>query len=94
MLDIIQVKGKTKGVKIYTSKLSLTTAENKGWEYHDTAMKLYYKKEFLRAAKYFMGVQKLMPGDYISGEYIKRCKKYIKKAPPSDWNGVEIKTSK
>ncbi|MCK5674688.1 MAG: HAMP domain-containing protein [Spirochaetales bacterium] len=94
MLDIIQVKGKTKGVKIYTSKLSLTPAEKKGWEYHEKAMNLYYKREFLRAAKYFMGVRKLLPGDYISGEYIERCKKYIKKAPPADWNGVEIKTSK
>jgi adenylate cyclase len=94
MLDIIQVKGKTMGVKIYTSKLSLTPAETKAWEYHDKAMKLYYTRDFLRAAKYFMGVQKLMPGDYISGDYIERCKKYIKKAPPTDWNGVEIKTSK
>lgn len=94
MLDIIQVKGKTKGVKIFTAKLSLTPAETKGWEYHEKAMKLYYKREFLRAAKYFMGVQKLLPGDYISGDYIERCKKYIKKAPPADWNGVEIKTSK
>ncbi len=94
MLDIIQVKGQTKGVKIFTSKLSLTPVEKKGWGYHETAIKLYYKRDFLRAAKYFMGVKKLMPNDYISGVYIDRCKKYIKKAPPSDWNGVEVKTSK
>ena len=94
MLDKIQVKGKTEGIKIYTSRLSLTPTEKKGWEYHETAMKLYYKRDFRRAAKYFMGVQKLIPGDYISGEYIERCKKYIRKAPPADWNGVEVKTSK
>jgi adenylate cyclase len=94
MLDIIQVKGKTKGVKIYTSRLKLTPAEEKGWAFHDTAMQLYYKREFKRAIKYFMGVQKIMPGDYISGEYIERCKNYIRKAPPAEWEGVEIKTSK
>jgi len=94
MLDVIQVKGQTKGVKIFTSKLSLTTTEKRGWGYHETAMKLFYKREFRRAAKYFMGVKKLMPNDYISGVYIDRCKKYIRNAPPPDWNGVEVKTSK
>ena len=93
-LDIVQVKGKTKGESIFTTKRVITPREQKGWEYHETAMKLYYKREFRRAAKYFMGVQKLIPNDYIAGMYIERCKNYIRKAPPADWNGIEILTSK
>ena len=94
MLDIVQVKGKTKGESIFTAKHSLSPKEEKGWAYHESAIKLYHKREFLRAAKYFMGVQKLMPNDYIAGMYIERCKKYLKTPPPSDWNGIEILTSK
>lgn len=94
MLDIVQVKGKTKGESIFTAKHSLTSDEEKGWAYHETGMKLYYQREFFRAAKYFMGVQKLMPNDYIAGMYIERCKKYLKTPPASDWTGIEILTSK
>lgn len=94
MLDIVQVKGKTKGESIFTAKHSLTSDEEKGWAYHETGMKLYYQREFFRAAKYFMGVQKLMPNDYIAGMYIERCKKYLKTPPASDWSGIEILTSK
>jgi class 3 adenylate cyclase len=94
MLDIVQVKGKTEGVKIYSAKRSISPQEEKGWTYHETAMKLYYKREFLRAAKYYIAVQKLIPNDYIAGMYIERCRQYIKKAPAADWNGIEILTSK
>ncbi len=94
MLDIVQVKGKTKGESIYTARRAISTAEKKGWDYHEAAMKLYYKRDFRRAVKYFMAVQKLIPDDYIAGMYIERCKKYIKKAPPADWSGIEILTSK
>ncbi len=94
MLDIVQVKGKTKGESIFTAKHSLDPKEEKAWAFHETAMKLYYKREFLRAAKYFMGVQKLLPNDYIAGMYIERCKKYLKNPPSSDWNGIEILTTK
>lgn len=94
MLDIVQVKGKTEGVKIYTTKLKIAAPEKKGWGYHEAAMKLYYRKEFKRAIKYYMAVQKMIPNDYIAGMYIERCKKYIRKAPPADWNGIEILTSK
>jgi hypothetical protein len=94
MLDIVQVKGKTEGVKIYTSKSKITSSEKKGWDYHEAAMKLYYKREFKRAIKYYMAVQKMIPNDHIAGMYIERCKKYIRKAPAADWNGIEILTSK
>ncbi|RKX88077.1 MAG: adenylate/guanylate cyclase domain-containing protein [Spirochaetes bacterium] len=94
MLDIVQVKGKTKGESIFTAKQSISPREEKGWAYHEAAMKLYYKREFKRAAKYFMAVQKLIPNDYIAGMYIDRCKKYLKTPPPADWNGIEILTSK
>jgi len=94
MLDTVQVKGKTRGESIFTTKRGITPREQKGWAYHEIAMKLYYKREFRKAAKYFMGVQKLIPNDYIAGMYIERCKKYIRKAPAADWNGIEILTSK
>lgn len=94
MLDVVQVKGKTEDVKIYSAKRSVSAQEKKAWAYHETAMTLYYKKDFEKAARYYLGVQKLLPNDYIAGMYIERCRQYIRKAPSSDWNGTEILTSK
>ncbi len=94
MIDKVVVKGKTQGESIYTAKKSLTAREKKAWSYHAMGMKHYYKMDFLKSAKYFMAVQKLLPGDHVSGIFLERCKKYIKHKPSADWNGLEVLTSK
>ncbi len=94
MIDKVVVKGKTQGESIYTAKKSLTAREKKAWSYHAMGMKHYYKMDFLKSAKYFMAVQKLLPGDHVSGIFLERCKKYIKHKPSAGWNGLEVLTSK
>ena len=94
MIDTVVVKGKTQGEKIFTANKSITPREKKAWSYHAMGMKYYYKMKFRGAAKYFMAVQKLLPGDPVAGVFLKRCKKYIKNKPPADWNGLEVLTSK
>ncbi len=94
MIDKVVVKGKTQGESIYTAKKKLTPAEKKAWAYHEAGMKLYYKMDFKRAAKYFMAVRKLIPDDHVAGIFLERCKKYIKNKPGPDWNGLEVLTSK
>ena len=94
MIDKVVVKGKTQGESIYTAKKVLTPAEKKAWAYHNAGMKLYYKMQFKRAAKYFLAVRKLLPGDHVAGISLDRCRKYIKHNPGKDWNGLEVLTSK
>ncbi|MFP4179141.1 MAG: adenylate/guanylate cyclase domain-containing protein [Spirochaetaceae bacterium] len=94
MVDKVVVKGKTKGENIYTAKKTLTPCERKGWDFYHLGLKMYYKRNFERARRYFEGVKKLIPGDKLADIYIERCRKYIADPPPADWKGMEVLTSK
>ncbi|MCL2382470.1 MAG: HAMP domain-containing protein [Treponema sp.] len=94
LLDIVAVKGKTKGVKIYTAKKSLSAEEAKAWAIHNQAMECYYNRDFIGAGKRFMAVLALLNNDFNATELLKRCKKYAAAPPPPDWDGVEVMTSK
>lgn len=94
MVDKVVVKGKTKGENIYTAVRKLTPRQKKAWNFYHTGLKHYYQRNFDQAIKYFAGVKKLLPDDYLAEMCIKRCRKYIKSPPPPDWIGVEVLTSK
>jgi class 3 adenylate cyclase len=96
LLDIVAVKNKKEGVRIYTVKRNLSGAEEKAWAYHNRGMMLYLppKRDFAEAAKHFNAVLTLVPGDFSAQNLLQRCKAYYAKAPPPDWNGVEIMQTK
>jgi phage terminase large subunit GpA-like protein len=94
LLDTVAVKGKTKGVKIYTLRKVLSETERKAWKYHNQGMELYYKRDFPAAAKYFAAVVNLLPGDFNAENLFKRCKTYEHSPPPPGWDGVEVMHTK
>jgi hypothetical protein len=94
LLDTVAVKGKTKGIKIYTAKKALGGTEVKAWNYHNHGMELYYRRDFASAAKYFAAVLNLLPGDFNAENLFKRCKTYALSPPPPDWDGVEVMHTK
>ena len=96
LLDIVAVKGKKEGVRIYTAKRALNSAEEKAWMYHNQGMDLYLppKRDFSEAAKRFHEVLALIPGDYNAAKLLERCKTYSTNPPPPDWDGVEIMHTK
>ncbi len=94
LIDTVAVKGKTKGVRIYTVKKSLAEEENKAWTLHNTAMESYYQRDFDEAIGYFQNVQKIFPDDYASQLIIDRCRQFKVTPPPENWDGVEIMTEK
>ena len=94
LIDTVAVKGKTKGVKIYTVKKRLSEEENKAWSLHNTAMDSYYQQDFDKAISYFQNVQKIFPDDYASQAMIDRCRQFKVSPPPENWDGVEIMTEK
>ena len=93
-IDRVEVKGKTKGVNIYTGKRALEGPESEAWELHNAAMEEYDKRNFEKAAEMFRGVGGLLPGDYPSDLLMKRCLKYVKDPPPASWKGVEVMLTK
>jgi len=94
LLDTVAVKGKTRGVKIYTVKRSLTAPEASAWPIHNQAMELYYNRSFREAAEKFKEVYRLLAKDPNAESMYRRCAEYASNPPPAGWNGVEIMKSK
>jgi class 3 adenylate cyclase/HAMP domain-containing protein len=94
LLDTVAVKGKTKGVKIYTLKRSLTAAETAAWPIHNQGMELYYRRSFREAAEKFREVYRLLAKDPNAENLYRRCAEYANNQPPNGWDGVEVMKTK
>jgi len=91
LLDTVAVKGKTKGVRIYTARRSVSPKEAAAWANHEEAMATFYARRFREAAILFRTVaDDLGQDDYASVSMAERCDRYAKDPPPADWNGVEV----
>lgn len=93
-LDTVAVKGKTKGVKIYTIKRELSEKETEGWSLHNNAMELFYKRDFEGAHAVFKKVLLLLADDSNAQNMLNRCAEYAKNPPGKDWNGIEVMQTK
>jgi len=94
LLDTVTVKGKTKGVKIYTAKRALAGAEVAAWPLHNEAMELYYARSFREAAEKFKEVYRMLERDPNAESMFRRCADYAANPPPEGWDGVEVMQSK
>jgi adenylate cyclase len=94
LLDTVAVKGKTRGVKIYTVKKTPSKPEKEAWALHNAGMDEYYRRNFSRALSLFRDVQRILPTDDPAGMLIQRSQGYLKNPPPPSWNGVIEMTSK
>jgi class 3 adenylate cyclase/HAMP domain-containing protein len=90
LIDRVAVKGKTKGVPIFTSRLSLPKKEQELWKYHNEGAELYYDQQFADALTYFEKAVSLAPEDIGAQRFAERCRFRIGNPPPPDWDGVEI----
>ncbi|WP_455383034.1 adenylate/guanylate cyclase domain-containing protein [Salinispira pacifica] len=93
-LDTVAVKGKTRGVRIYTVKRELTEQEKQIWGVHNRAMDAYYLRDFKHAREMFEDVLGSAPEDHMATEMRSRCLTYEKTPPARDWTGVEIMHTK
>ena len=94
LLDTVAVKGKTKGVKIYTASNSISISGKKAWELHNKGMEFYYRRDFAEASKCFAEVLDIIKDDFNALNLLERCKAYCALPPPENWDGVEVMHSK
>ena len=94
LLDTVAVKGKTKGVKIYTVKRALNQAEAAAWPVHNQGMELYYRRSFRDAAEKFREVYRVLAKDAAAESLYRRCADYLNNPPPDGWDGVEVMKTK
>jgi adenylate cyclase len=88
LIDRVVVRGRTKGVGIYTPRSEFTRTVKTAWKYHIAGLKLFYNRDFDRAARYFEKVHELMPNDMCSQIFLDRCQAYKNLSLPSDWDGA------
>jgi len=93
-LDTVAVKGKTRGVKIYTVKKTLDPGEKTLWDTHNSAMDLYYAREFSKARGLFEESLRMAPEDFMAQSMLERCRTYENEPPERNWTGVEVMLTK
>jgi class 3 adenylate cyclase/HAMP domain-containing protein len=94
LIDTVAVKGKEKGVRIYTVRKSLSAQENEAWSLHNAAMDRFYHREFQGALREFQKVLKLFPDDYTASLMLRQAQEYLRRPPPPEWSGVTVMTEK
>ncbi len=90
MIDRVIVKGKTKGVNIYSVKGSLTPTVKEAWNLYEAGIGYYYNRDFETAKVHFQKSKSLLPEDYCSKLFLDRCEEYILSPPPPDWSGNTV----
>jgi adenylate cyclase len=94
LIDRVAVKGKSQGVKIYTTKKTLSNVEAEAWGLHNQGMERYYRRDFRGAVECFQKTQHALPKDYAAELMIGRCLDFLKTPPPRDWDGVQVMDEK
>ena len=89
LIDNVAVKGKRDAEKIYTARRTLSGREKQAWSMHNAAMEEYFPNQnFDTALRLFEQVQKLVPGDFLSGMMIERCRDLPRAAPGAGLAGL------
>ncbi len=92
-LGNIQVKGKTKPVRVY--EVLDDDPQLREWvRWYEVAFESYLARRFEEARKGFEGLLLDRPDDYCSELYRKACVEFIKSPPDADWIGTVVMTSK
>ncbi|MDY7027113.1 MAG: CHASE2 domain-containing protein [Spirochaetota bacterium] len=90
-LDRVRVVGIHEPVRLYElvdEKRDVSSVMKEAIEIFDEGLKLFEEWKWKEARDYFKQVLDLIPEDGPAEFYLKRCNKFIRKAPPKTWDGV------
>ncbi len=97
-VDLLRVKGRKTPEKVFELiefKNPDTLKIYKDFlEYYNNAFQCYTERDYTKAIAFLNKAKSLMPDDEISKQLEIKCKDFIKKPPPEDWDGVTILESK
>ncbi len=97
-LDLIRVKGKVKGVKVFEvvarASVGITATKKKALENYNQGLAAYRQQRWDEAIVYFKAALNVDPGDEPSKVYVERCEEFKKNPPPENWDGVFTMTTK
>ncbi|MFA7003068.1 MAG: adenylate/guanylate cyclase domain-containing protein [Verrucomicrobiia bacterium] len=96
-VDMVAVKGKSTGVRIYELLVEKDRAGQDALAFVslcEEGMRLYLCREWAKAGEVFRTVLQARPDDQPAQTLAERCVAYEKDPPPPDWNGVTIMQEK
>ncbi len=93
-LDIVAVKGRSQGLKIYSVEKPVDAKKEEGWALYHDGLKLYYDWDFTGALSSFQKSLQVLPDDTIIRMYLERCHGFLKTPPPDGWNGITVMEQK
>jgi adenylate cyclase len=93
-LDVLQVKGKTQGVRIFEvfarADEAVPDELKKRLDTYGKAHALYQARKWQDAQKAFTAGREAFPKDKVFGMYADRCDYFLANPPGDDWNGVWV----
>jgi adenylate cyclase len=95
-VDSVQVKGKTKPVRVFTVVADKEAGEQPpAWlARYEQGIELYRHRQFNEAHDAFAECLRAQPDDFLSELYLQRCKDLIAHPPGADWDTVFVMKSK
>ena len=97
-VDLVQVKGKTEPVDVFTlvgSRSEALDPELSKWlESYDEGIKKFRGREFTAAKILFSQFLEFYPDDFLAKMYLERSLRYEAAPPDASWNAVEVFTTK
>jgi adenylate cyclase len=88
-VDLIKVKGKTRGVAVFTVLDERSKGAPPAWlARHEEAMRLYRTGNFASAEAAWSEVLAQAPGDGIAEIFLERCRELHAHPPEGAWDGV------
>src|SRR6056297_356706 len=90
-LDRVRVVGINEPVRLYEileERFELSEKVLEALGIFDKGLQAFEEWDWESAKTYFLEVLEIVPDDGPSHFYLERCNKYIKKAPPKNWDGV------
>lgn len=96
LLDVIQVKGKSKAVKVFEvyGKASDIIADHAYYQTYHEAFEAYLARDFAAAAEQFQVALALRPQDVATTRMLQRLHDLEGVLLPEDWDGAVVLTSK
>jgi adenylate cyclase len=86
-LDLLMVKGKKRPVRVYEvigRRAAVGPGAIERVQLFNAALAAYNERRFAEAERGFV---RLAPDDPVSVLYLERCRHYLAKPPPGDWDG-------
>ncbi len=94
LLDTVQVKGRSTGLKVYGIARGIDSSEQELWDYHNRGMDRFYERDFAEARRLFLAAGSIREGDVPSHLLVERCDALMSAPPGPAWDGIVAMTEK